>query len=276
VTTQSPVAANTLPRRSWVEQIMGMPISVLCRGADARGARVEAIARGVFEELRSIDAEFSPYRPDSAVARLQRGETTAEQSTGRLRAVVDRTERWPGLTGGRFDAHRPDGTWDPSGLVKGWAVERAAARLADACELDWCLNAGGDVLLHCAPGRSLVVGIAHPFDHGRVVASVALQAGALATSGIGARGAHIYDPALGAAAAGDLVSVTVTGPSLEAADVLATAAFVAGRGWRDLLAGFPGYAGLAIDRFGRIDHGPEWPPRKVPEAVSGLGNSGCP
>ncbi|MFI2664090.1 hypothetical protein [Micromonospora carbonacea] len=36
--------------------------------------------------------------------------------------------------------------FDPSGLVKGWAVARAARRLTDLPDHDVCLNAGGAAL----------------------------------------------------------------------------------------------------------------------------------
>ena len=48
-----------------------------------------------------------------------------------------------------------------------------------------------------------------------------------ATSGTAARGEHLYDPRTGTAATA-LASLTVVAPTLEAADVLATAAFVDG------------------------------------------------
>ncbi len=131
-----------MPRRSWVQQIMGMPISVLCRGPAAREAQVDATVAAVFDDLRAVDEEFSPYRPDSAVARIRGGLATIAEGSQRIREVADRANHWRDRTGGRFDARRPDGTWDPSGLVKGWAVELAAVRFEVAADLDWCLNAG--------------------------------------------------------------------------------------------------------------------------------------
>lgn len=252
-------AGIALPRRSWVRQIMGMPISVLCRGPAARDDEADAVVAAVFDDLRGVDEEFSPYLPDSAVARIRAGLGAIGEGSERVREVAERAEHWRDRTGGRFDARRPDGTWDPSGLVKGWAVERAAVRFERLADLDWCLNAGGDVLLSCVTDRTFVVGIADPRDPARVLASVALGAGAVATSGTGARGQHIYDPALRGTSAPIWASVSVTGPSLETADVLATAAFVAGREWKDLLAQFPGYAGLAISASGRREVGPGWP-----------------
>jgi thiamine biosynthesis lipoprotein len=246
-------------RRTWVEQIMGMPISVLARGPAARSAAADAAVRAVYAELTGVDQLLSPYRSDSEVSRLGRGELTLADSSPDVREVARRCTWAAELTGGLFDPVRPDGSWDPSGLVKGWAVERAGRQLATVTGTDWCLNAGGDVLVVAPSGEPFVIGIQDPRDAARVAAAVPLASGAVATSGTAARGAHLYDPRTGSAATARWLSVSVTGPSLETADVLATAAFVAAEGWADLVAGLDAYEGLAIASDGaqRATHG--WP-----------------
>ena len=238
---------------------MGLPISVLARGAAATEERADAAVRAVFAELVEVDRVFSPYRPDSDVSRLARGEVTADMCAPEVKDVVDRCERARALTGGLFDATRPDGTWDPSGLVKGWATERAFAHLRGVDGLDWCLNAGGDVVVDCPSGEVFRVGIQDPRDPAAVVTAVPCRTGAVATSGTAARGAHLYDPRTGATAASPWLSVTVTGPSLETADVLATAGFVAGNEWPGVVQLVDGYAGLGIDRTGTPVPTGRWP-----------------
>lgn len=170
-------------RRSWVEQVMGLPVSVLARGPRADADRAaDAVAR-VFDELHEVDAVFSPYRADSAVSRLGRGEIGLQDCDEDVLVVLERCRRARERTGGLFDPVRPDGTWDPSGLVKGWAVERAARHLAAATDVDWCLNAGGDVVVHCPSGQPFAVGIQDPQDATKVAAVVRRVAGAVATSG---------------------------------------------------------------------------------------------
>jgi thiamine biosynthesis lipoprotein len=83
--------------------------------------------------------------------------------------------------------------------------------------------------------------------------------GAVATSGTAARGAHLYDPRSGGPTTSGWLSVSVTGPSLETADVLATAAFVAGDEWRAVVGLVPGYAGLGIDVDGALAPTDGWP-----------------
>jgi thiamine biosynthesis lipoprotein len=215
-------------KRSWVEQVMGLPVSVLARGASARLEAADEAVRAVYAELREVDRIFSPYRDDSEISRLAGGALAWSDATPLVREVAGRCLRAAELTGGLFDATRPDGNWDPSGLVKGWATERAARLLAAVGDLDWCLNAGGDVVVSCPSGEPFVVGIQDPADPAGISTSVRCRSGAVATSGTAARGAHLYDPRTGRPATSDWLSVTVIGPSLETADVLATAAFVAG------------------------------------------------
>ncbi len=238
---------------------MGMPVSVLARGSAARGQAAEDAARAVFAQLRAADAMFSTYRPDSAVSRLSAGELDLVACPAEVREVARRCAAARELTGGLFDADRPDGRWDPSGLVKGWAAERAAWRLAEAADVDWCLNCGGDVVVLSPSGAPFVVGIADPADRTRVAAAIPCVAGAVATSGTAARGAHLYDPRTAAPVAPRWCSVTVLGPSLETADVLATAAFVAGPAWRELIATVDGYAGMAIAADGKRQLTHTWP-----------------
>lgn len=241
-------------KRAFVEQVMGLPVSVLLRGATARDGGPEAAVRRVYDELRVADAVFSTWRPDSEVSRLNRGELALADCRSEVREV-DRMCQWArDATDGLFDADAPDGHWDPSGLVKGWAVERAARHLASLA-LDWCLNAGGDVLVSAPSGEPFGIGIADPHDRTGVVAVVRLVAGAVATSGTAARGDHLWHPQTGRAATG-LASVTVAGASLTDVDVLATAAFV--DGGLGLLGCRPDTSGFAVHPDGRQEATANW------------------
>jgi thiamine biosynthesis lipoprotein len=232
-------------KRSWVEQVMGLPVSVLARGERADSAAAAEAVAEVYDELVEVDRVFSTYKRDSVVSRIRRGELGWGDLDPVVRDVVERCVRAREMTGGLFDADLPDG-WDPSGLVKGWAVERASRLLAHVADLDWCLNAGGDVVVLCPSGEPFTVGIQDPRDPLQVIAAVSRTDGAVATSGTAARGAHLVDPRTGGPVVTRWLAVSVSGPSLEQADVLATAAFVAGDDWSTLLADFPGYEGLGV------------------------------
>jgi FAD:protein FMN transferase len=250
---------SSLQKRSWVEQVMGLPISLLARGPAARTVAADVAVQAVYRELREVDRIFSTYRTDSEVSRLARGELSWEAAAPVVREVADRCRQARDLTGGLFDAETPAAGWDPSGLVKGWAAERASRLLTEVADTDWCLNAGGDVVVICPSGEPFTIGIQDPGDSGAVVATVRSSGGAVATSGTTARGAHLYDPRSGGAVVGNWTSISVTGPSLEWADVLATAAFVAGDDWPRVVSLLPGYAGLGVLDDGTVRAMPNWP-----------------
>jgi thiamine biosynthesis lipoprotein len=231
------------------EHVMGMPVAVEIRDPDA-GA--EAVARA-FAWLRWVDATFTTYDPASEIARLGRGELALRDAHPLVRAVLGRCEALRRRTAGYFDVRAvPGATLDPSGLVKGWAVQRAGRLLVAAGARHVCVDAGGDLFLRggSAPGVPWRVGIRHPRERGRLAAVLAVTDGAVATSGAYERGAHILDPHTGCPPAG-VESVTVVGPALATADAYATAAFAMGRDgptWTARLAPYEAMTVLDGDR----------------------------
>src|SRR4051794_9199262 len=262
----------TMPRRAWVEQVMGLPVSIHLRGPAVRQPWTGQVVAAVYDELRAVDALFSTYREDSEVSRVNQGRLCLADAHPMLREVAALCELARERTDGCFDAQLPDPRggirWDPSGVVKGWATERAAAHLARIGGHDVSVNAGGDVAL--VPGRPdstpWRIGIDDPDRPGRMLAVVALERGGIATSGTAARGLHIHDPRTGRPA-DSLRAATVVGPSLLWADVYATAAMVRGAGalaWLEDLAGYDGVlvapSGVVTATSGladRIGAGPE-------------------
>jgi thiamine biosynthesis lipoprotein len=230
-----------------VEQIMGMPIVL-----DVRDEEVdEGVAEPVFAWLRAVDARFSTYREDSEISRLNRGALALDEAHSDVREVLARCERLRAETRGYFDVRAASpGTIDPSGLVKGWSVDRAAAILDEAGVRNYAISAGGDMRLRgrAVPELCWRVGIQHPRERGHVAAVVEAGDLAIATSGAYARGEHVLDPHTGAPPAG-VLSVTVTGPDLATADAFATAAFamgpVHGPHWTARLRGYEALTILA-------------------------------
>jgi thiamine biosynthesis lipoprotein len=257
-------AAVDTPRRAWVEHIMGLPISVHLRGPDLSSSRTGQHVAAVFAELRHADRVLSPYRDDSDLSRWQGRELELSAADPLLPAVLTVCAQARHRTGGYFDPRGlPDPRggaprYDPSGLVKGWAVQRAAGHLA-GLGYDWCVNAGGDVLVDTAPGGSpWRIGIEDPTDVSRVARVVTVGSGAVATSGTVHRGAHLIDPYTRTPATA-MRAVTVLGPSLLWADVYATAAAVRGPGALPWLAGLDGYEALLVERGGTVRTTAGWP-----------------
>ncbi|WP_308196019.1 FAD:protein FMN transferase [Nocardioides bruguierae] len=209
------------------EQVMGMPISLALRGREAGTEAGHQAWREAVHELRWADQVFSTWKADSWISRLDRREVTLAECPAEVADVLDLGERARVSTGGRFDVQR-FGRLDPTGVVKGWAVERAVRPLLELADTDLCLSAGGDMVCRVRdpqrPGWR--IGIEDPADPSRVKVVLTLRDGALATSGLSRRGAHLVDPRTGAVPA-SLGSVTVVAESLTWADIDATAGFVA-------------------------------------------------
>jgi thiamine biosynthesis lipoprotein len=241
-------------RRVRVEQIMGTAISIDLRDPDVDGDVVET----AFDWLREVDARFSPFQPESEISRLGRGELILDECHADVAGVLSLCEDLRRETDGVFNAWncRADGRLDPSGVVKGWAVERAAGMLDDAGASNFCINAGGDIVARGkpAPGRDWRIGIRHPRDASALAAVIHVTDLAVATSGNYERGDHIINAQTGMAD-GELLSMTVAGPSLTLADAYATVGFAMGNAGVAWLAGRPGYSPYAITREGRVHYG---------------------
>ena len=200
----------------------------------------------VLRWLHWVDATFSPYRAGSDVSRYGRGEVPLSGCVPELAEVLEACAEVSERSGGYFTA-TPGGHLDPSGYVKGWAIERAASMLTAAGSQEHSVNGGGDV--QCAGRRRWRIGIADPLRRGQLALVVAGRDFAVATSGTAERGAHIVDPHTGRAAAG-LASITVVGPGLTLADAYATAAFAMGSRARDWVEGLDGHEAFAITPAG--------------------------
>jgi FAD:protein FMN transferase len=239
------------PTARYVEHVMGMPISLALRGRHTDDATAAAAWAEAMAVLREADRVFSTYRSDSFISRLRREEIGLEHcppEVAEVLALGDAAER---ESAGAFSIRLPgpDGqvVLDPSGVVKGWAAERAAGALADLPDTDFCLSAGGDMTCRTADpdGRPWRIGIEDPADPTRVLAVIPVLTGAVATSGTAHRGQHLLDARTGRPPEG-VASVTVVAGSLTWADIDATAAYAHGLGAVSWLETRPGRSGLVV------------------------------
>ncbi len=230
---------------------MGMPIEI-----EIVGEGSEAALEAAFAYLASVDERFSTYKEDSEISRFNRGELSLAAASPLLHEVFALGEKAKKETDGYFDIRRPDGNIDPSGMVKGWAILNTAKLLHDAgCE-DFFINAGGDIAMNGNPpaggaeDKEWSVGIRNPFNLLEIVKVVYPRGKGVATSGSYIRGDHIYNPLRPEEKLHDIVSITIIGPDVLAADLLATAAFAMGRQGIAFVENRPGFEGYAIDASG--------------------------
>ncbi|MGD0701707.1 MAG: FAD:protein FMN transferase [Trebonia sp.] len=238
-----PVTPAVSARVRHAEPVMGTVVSFDVPAT----AAVDGSLDDALRWLHWVDRVFSPYRPDSDVSLLAAAEITVDGCADEVAEVITACAALRAFSGGYFSA-AAGGVFDPSGYVKGWAVERCAEILSRAGSASHLVNGGGDV--QCGGGRPgsgepWRVGIADPVRRGRLALVVEAADSAVATSGTAERGAHVIEPFSGRPAAG-LASLTVVGRSLALADAFATAAFAMGpalaRDWTESLDGYEAYA----------------------------------
>ncbi|GAB7005450.1 FAD:protein FMN transferase [Nocardioides sp. AN3] len=235
-----------------VAHVMGMPVSLALRGRHAGDFESESAWAEAMATLRDVDRVFSTYRSDSLVCRLDRGELDVVDCPPEVAEVLALGEKARRESGGAFDVRRQR-RLDPSGVVKGWGVERASRPLRHLTDTDFCLSAGGDMVCHVAdPSREpWRVGIEDPHDPTHVVAVVPIREGAVATSGLAHRGGHVVDARTGRVPRA-LASVSVVAADLVTADLDATAAFALGAEGPGWLAQRPGRLGIVVHADRRL------------------------
>ncbi|MEO0049249.1 MAG: hypothetical protein RL556_581 [Actinomycetota bacterium] len=200
-------------------------------------AFLEQLVQTACAELHTADRIFSLYKPESALSQLARGETTVAKCPPVVSEIWDACEHWEKQTDGWFSAFTPQHTFDPSGLVKTWAAQKAANVLLEASVSDFTLNAGGDILISEKASEPIDwrVGIAKPVsiaadDFGilTVLDLAGTEFRGVANSGSAERGYHIWNPKSPERPANGLLQVTAVAKDLVTADVWATAAFAMG------------------------------------------------
>jgi thiamine biosynthesis lipoprotein len=253
-----------VPQRR-VEHCMGTVFSIDVRGSGAEASVIDEVIRW----LHWVDNTFSTYRPASQIRRLDRGELHLRDCAPAVREVLDHCTELTRETNGYFSA-RAGGPLDPSGYVKGWAIEKASELLIAAGSTDHCINGGGDVQCtgESQPGQPWRIGVAHPHRRNTLVGVASGNQLAVATSGTAERGRHILDP-VRSEARGDLASVTLVGPRLSLVDAYATAAFAMGEAAPDWIASLPNISGLVV-----YADGTEWISGGEPPAAAGTGGDG--
>jgi FAD:protein FMN transferase len=150
---------------------------------------------------------------------------------------------------------------DFGGIAKGYALDLARAALRDPRIRGGTLDLGGNVLAFGRPprGNRWMIGIAHPRRDGRLLGVIAIDSGAVATSGdyehffriAGVRYGHLLDPTTGYPRRG-VIAATAIGPRGERSDGLSAVLFLAGakRG-AQLADSLSGVAGIWVLDRGR-------------------------
>ncbi len=225
--------------------LMGMPITVEVVDAVAVDTDIDE----VFAYFAYVDEKFSTYKDTSEISLINQRRLALEQASPDMQLIFALAEQTRQETDGYFDIAY-DGKYDPSGIVKGWAIHNAAALLRDKGFRNFYVEAGGDIQAdgHNAHGQPWRIGIRNPFVFEQIVKVLSISDLGVATSGTYIRGQHIYDPRRRAQLVTDVVSLTVIGPNIYEADRFATAAFAMGRAGIHFIEQLDGLEGYLIDK----------------------------
>jgi FAD:protein FMN transferase len=224
-----------------VRQIMGMPITI-----DIVSGDESKVFDKTFGLLRNIDEQFSTYIPGSEVSKFASGKLTENKLSGKLTEVIKRCRQAEEQTDGYFSAWAGE-AFDPSGYVKGWAIAEAAKAIQGQGYSTYCVSAGGDILAASDSDKVWSIGIQDPLNRQEILNTLSISNGAVATSGNYERGAHIINPKTSLAAE-SFLSVSVSGPDIITADILATAIFASGRSNPNFLQNYPDYKPLVYKK----------------------------
>lgn len=220
---------------------MGLPISI-----DIPSAGSANPFKAAFERFEDIDQRFSTYRPTSEVSKFINGRVGEPALSRELKFVIEQCKGFESATDGYFSAWA-GGTFDPSGYVKGWAIAEAAKEIEKQGIKTYCIGAGGDILARSDSDKVWQIGIQDPVDKTKILDKSSISNGGVATSGSYSRGSHIFNPKT-RKTVNDFLSVTIIGPDIVTADVLATAVYAAGKQGEAILKKHPDYQALIIRR----------------------------
>ena len=228
--------------KTYVLKRMNMPFTIAFVKNNFDETLIEALNQ-VIDEIdkyfKKVEEKFSPFLPDSLVSRhtdlgevLQENFFDLEYQEVYSRSILAKKE-----TRGLFNPFF-EGKYNPTGFVKGWAIETAFIKyikpLIDNNIIEaGAINGAGDMQVGTSLDSdfSWEIGIENPEDREKIIARYSIKNGAVATSGINKKGQHIKSE-------NDIehVQVTVVGKYLSDVDVLATVGVAADENtWREFV-----------------------------------------
>ncbi len=221
--------------KTYVLKRMNMPFTIAFVKNNFDETLIEALNQVIDEidkYLKKVEEKFSPFLPDSLVSRhtdlgeaLQENFFDLEYQEVYSRSIFAKKE-----TKGLFNPFF-EGKYNPTGFVKGWAIETAFTKyikpLIDNNIIEaGAINGAGDMQVGTSSDSdfSWQIGIESPEDRGKIIAKYSIKNGAVATSGISKKGQHIKSE-------NDIehIQVTVIGRYLSDVDVMATVGIVSNK-----------------------------------------------
>jgi thiamine biosynthesis lipoprotein len=229
--------------------MMNMPITIEIVDSKVQ----EDDFREIFDYFKNIEEKFSFFKDTSEVSKINRGEISLLDYSEEMKNILNLAEDIKKMTIGYFNIVTADGKINPSGIVKGWAIQQAINILIKKGFENFYLEVGGDVQI-CgknSQNKAWQIGVRNPFNLSEIVKNITLANNeGVATSGTYIRGEHIYNPLENYKPITDIVSLTVVGPNIYQADCMATAGFAMGKNGILFIEDLDGFEGYMIDKNG--------------------------
>jgi thiamine biosynthesis lipoprotein len=228
---------------------MGMPVIIEIAEKESG----KELFNEVFSYFTYVDEKFSTYKETSEISAINRGEVMEEDMSEDMKRIFLLSEDTKSLSGGYFDIINREGKYDPSGIVKGWAIHNGANILRDRGVKNFYVEIAGDIEVNGVneDREPWKIGIQNPFKKEKeIIKVISLKDKGVATSGTSVRGQHIYNPKNKSEDLNEVVSLTVIGPNIYEADRFATAAFAMGKRGIEFIERLDGFEGYQVGSNG--------------------------
>lgn len=228
--------------------MMDMPIVVEVVDEDKQ---TQKAIEEVFIFFDYVDKTFSTFIKTSEINKINNGLLSRDKASSDVREILRRSEETKQATNGFFDIQSGNNI-DPSGIVKGWMIHKAAQLLKTKGYRNYYVEAGGDIEVAGKNKEGVMwrIGIRNPFNRYEQIAVVELSGKGIATSGTAIRGNHIYNPYNRKKKEFSIISLTVIGNNVYEADRFATAAFAMDREGINFIARQKNIEGYMINTKG--------------------------
>jgi thiamine biosynthesis lipoprotein len=249
---------------------MGTVVELVAEGPQEPALR--RAAEGAFREMQRLTDMMSHYDPRSVVSAINAAAGVRPVAVPpELAEVLAQARRVSERTAGAFDVTvggspidyrrlelgnglaflaQKGMKIDPGGIAKLYILEAGRRVLEAGGARRALVNGGGDVVAH-SDGAPWRVGVRDPRARGRLLGVVALERGAVASSGDYERPHHVLDPRTGRPAQG-VRGVTLVAPNAEAVNGLGPAIMVLGAEAGRALILSEQIQGLVVDAHGEL------------------------
>jgi thiamine biosynthesis lipoprotein len=210
-----------------------VPASPLLRAAVGAGVWAAQRTEGLVDPTLVDDLERGGYGASREGVEPASLSDALATTTGRRPARPSTAASWRGFDVRGETVRRPPGVRiDTGGTGKGLAADAVAQRLSAAGVARFVVDCGGDIAVR----GPFDIAVEHPLT-GKLVETLQVRSGGVATSGIGRRiwqrpdgsyAHHLLDPSTGEPAWTGLISATAVGGSALEAETLAKQALLSG------------------------------------------------